>query len=316
MHNNSFWRSNSPSSPYRLGGFEKESLVKIYNKLEDIWFKPLYISPPLITVAQAVWISILINAQPSLLNRPVDVWLYAEYCSSIHLDRMHDTDVPDVTPTSNPVYAVDKGVFDYFLSNAWELASDYARYKRWVEQGTYEKINYVWDLQQVRLEPSKNLNNRKAWEYQFPMLYGSQIPNMDSLSPVYKVLRFLSLHCLEVLDYLDKQGAITNRYLHDITKARCETVGSWIDRALEAKGIEVVQFVQTDIEEGNNMFQLGTFVIYFRLMMSLSAEFFKSRISDTFLTKEDHEAYEEFIKHAGITLQHFTSVKDTYEKPS
>ena len=312
MHTNPFW--NTPDSPYKLGGFEKDFLLKVYNHLQDRWFAPLGITPPLMTVSQAVWICILVNTNP-LLNRVprlIDVWLYAEYCSSIHLDKMHDTDVPEVTPTSNPVHALDKGVWDYINSTAWDLVSDYARYKNLVKNGTYEKINYVWDKQQLRLEPSKNLNNRKAWELQFPMLYGSQIPNMDSLPPLYKVLRFLQLYCLEVLALLQKEKLVTDEHMFDWHKTRCEQVGKWVDEQLDVKGVEVVQFKQTDIEEGNDMFQLGTFDKYFKLMLSLCKHFYTQQgAQGLYLEERMYQIFSNtFHTYGSLTLKDFTSMKD------
>ena len=296
MHNNPFW--NTPLSPYNLGGFEKEYLLKCYNEIMDLWFRPLGVSPPIITVSQAVWISILVNTNPELIRRPIDVWLFAEYCSSIHIDKMHDTATPAVTPTSNPVLALDKSVFDYINSTAWGLSSDFIRYSNMVNNGEYKKLANVWDKQQVRLEPSKNLNNMKAWEYQFPMLYGSQIPNMSSLSPHLKVLHFLSSCCLEWLDIIVEKKAVTDEPTLNIIKIKCMTIRAKVTDARESKGIKVIQFVNRDIEEGNDSFQIGMFTPYYRLLVNL-AQLLDSKPNETILDTP--------------TLQDFTSVKSYKE---
>ena len=296
MHNNSFW--NTPESPYHLGGYEKQYLLKCYNEIMDLWFRPLGVSPPIITVAQAVWISILVNTNPELIRRPIDVWLFAEYCSSIHIDKMHDTATPAVTPTSNPVLALDKSVFDYINSTAWELSSDFIRYSNMVNNGEYKKLADVWDKQQVRLQPSKNLNNKKAWEYQFPMLYGSQIPNMSSLSPHLKVLHFLSSCCLEWLDLIEEHKAVTDEPTLNIIKLKCMTTRAKVTDARESKGIKVIQFVNRDIEESNDSFQIEMFTPYYRLLVNL-AQLLDSKPNETILDTP--------------TLQDFTSVKSYKE---
>ena len=296
MQNNPFW--NSPNSPYFLGGFEKEYLLKSYNEIMDLWFRPLGVSPPMITVAQAVWISILVNTNPELIRRPIDVWLFAEYCSSIHLDRMQDNESAAVTPTSNPVAAIDKSVFDYINSTAWGLSSDFIRYSNMVNNGEYKKLANVWDKQQVRLEPSKNLNNMKAWEYQFPMLYGSQIPNMSALAPHLKVLYFLASACLEFLDIFVENKAVTDEPTFNIIKIKCMTIRAKVTGARETKGVQSVQLVNLEIDEGNDSFQIGMFTSWYRLMVNL-AQLLDSKPNETILNTP--------------TLQDFTSVKSYKE---
>jgi len=298
MHNNPFW--NSPNSPYKLGGYEKQYLSKSYKEITDLWFRPLGVSSSLMTVSQAVWICILMNTNPELVKRPIDVWLFAEYCSSIHLDKMHDTDVPEVTPTSNPVTALDSSVFDYINSTAWELASDFIRYSTMVNNGEYKKLDNVWDKQQARLEPSKNSANSESWEYQFPMLYGSQIPNMSALAPHLKVLRFLSGSCLEWLDLVEAhvtdegKKTVTDENEFKVIKSRCESVKAKLDGIVDSKGIDKVHFLNRNLDEGNDSFALGMFNSFYRLMVNL-AQLLNSEPNETILDTP--------------TLQDFTSVK-------
>ena len=76
------------------------------------------------------------------------------------------------------------------------------------------------------------------------------------------------------------------------------TIRAKVTDARESKGIKVIQFVNRDIEEGNDSFQIGMFTPYYRLLVNL-AQLLDSKPNETILDTP--------------TLQDFTSVKSYKE---
>ena len=277
MHNNPFW--NTPNSPYQLVDSNKELLVDAYNVLSRTWFLPLGLKKPVMTVGHAVWICIIVNTQPDLRHKLLDAFLFAEYFSAVHMDRMHDRDNKAVTPTTAPLTAVDDDMMYYLECSPWVSEEKYLPYHDMTNRGFYSVPDYAWKIQQFFLEPQNSDSNYIQWQIHYPKLYGSQIRNMSWNPPNMKSLSFLAGACEEILNYF-----ITNNMVEDmdtvenmigVTNDVKELVlDNNIDEPRKHSIFPLPSIVERTIHEdmiykGNDMFDVSIVDRYYRLLVNL-----------------------------------------------
>ena len=283
MHNNPFW--STPYSPYPLTDSSKEIMSNAYNDIARYWFMPLGFKKPIMTVAQAVWIAILVNAQPKLKYNPIDSFLLAEYFSTVHLNFMHDVNSP-TTPISNPTQSVDTNALFYLESSPWHSKFDFERYDDMTKEGRslYLPPPYIFNLQQTFLKPEESIDNNIAWQLQYPMLYGSQLPNMAWNPPYLKAVRFLSAICLEFLEHFRIKGMVKDRTIFNSMHKKCNHILATV-MARSPKSMVPKKIGTDQVAEGNDQFDLIMIDRFYRLLLNL----WQLQENDDHIAKETHE---------------------------